>query len=80
MANVAVDALLRKVVEEYRSIHPQGDILIARVFSQAQIAAQYATGEPELIDEEHPEQIGHGLRTQYPPPLSSQYETLLVTG
>ena len=51
-ANVAVDALLGKVVEGYRSRHPHGDIPIARVYSQAQIAAQYATGELELIDEE----------------------------
>lgn len=52
VANVAVDALLRKVVEGYRSRHPEGDIPIARVYSQAQIDAQYATGELNLLDEE----------------------------
>lgn len=52
VANVAVDALLRKVVEGYRSRHPEGDLPIARVYSQAQINAQYATGELSLIDEE----------------------------
>lgn len=53
VANVAVDALLRKVVEGYRSRHPKGDIPIARVYSQAQIDAQYATGELDMIDEEY---------------------------
>ena len=43
-----------------------------RVYSQAQIAAQYATGELEVLDEEHPEQIGHRLRTQHPPSIYSQ--------
>ena len=52
VANVAVDALLRKVTEGYRSRHPQGGMPIARVFSQAQIFAQYATGELGLIDDE----------------------------
>ena len=52
-ANVAVDALLGKVVEEYRSRHRHGDIPIARIYSQTQITAQYATGELELIDEEY---------------------------
>lgn len=52
VANVAVDALLRKVVEGYRSRYPEGVVPIARVYSQAQIFAQYATGEFETIDDE----------------------------
>ena len=51
--NVAVDALLGKVVEGYRSRHLQSEIPIARVYSQSQITAQYATGELHLIDEEY---------------------------
>ena len=57
-ANVAVDALLRKVVEGYRSRHPEGNISLVRVYSQSQIFAQYATGELELMDEEcYPEAV-----------------------
>ena len=32
-ANVAVDALLRKVAEGYRSRHPEGDMSIVRIYS-----------------------------------------------
>ncbi|KAM0803554.1 P-loop containing nucleoside triphosphate hydrolase protein [Usnea florida] len=53
VANVAVDALLGKVVGGYRSLHPQAEIPIARVYSQAQITAQYATGDLDLIDEDY---------------------------
>ena len=51
-ANVAVDPLLRKVLEGYRSRHPSDRIPIIRVYSQAQIFTQYATGEFELLDSE----------------------------
>lgn len=47
VANVAVDALLRKVVEGYRSHHPEGETP-----SQTQNNYQNATGELDLIDEE----------------------------
>ena len=33
VANIAVDTLLRKIVEGYRLRHPEGDIPIVRVYS-----------------------------------------------